>query len=409
MPKNITARSPRQATAPQSLRPVYGAVFVDMVAFALLLPVLPFYAMRLGAPGFGLGMLLTSYSAAKLLGATTAGRLSDRYGRRPVLVACLAGSAMSFVVTAASGSLLMLVVARAIAGLFGGTVATAQAYIADVTPPQRRARNMGLIGASIGVGFVVGPALGAGLGQFGFTVTAGCAAALAAANALHAYRRLEEPTSLPGGGVGDSSQQSRSTEPREALGLWRGPALVLIASFFTIFAFVSMETTLAFLANARFELKERGFGLVLAYVGTLMIIVQGLFIGRLAPRLGERTLALAGAALLGGGMLLIPPASTMALLLLALAVVAVGQGLASPSLASLLSRQSGHNQQGGMLGLGQSVGSAARALAPLMAGWLYDVHPAHPYLAAGTLALVAGLALVPLVSPRPARQQASRA
>ncbi len=171
---------------------VYVTVFIDLVGFGIILPQLPFYAESFGATGVWVGAILTAYSAAQLVGASLLGRLSDRVGRRPVLLMSLAGSAASFLLCGLAHSLWLLLVARALAGLFGGSIAAAQAYIADVTAPGERAKYMGLLGAAIGLGFVFGPALGSRLARFGFGAAAFTSAGLAAANLLFAFFRLPE-------------------------------------------------------------------------------------------------------------------------------------------------------------------------------------------------------------------------
>lgn len=380
------------ATSPGDLKIVYLTVFLDMFAFAIILPGLPFFAMDKGATGLWLGILLTTYSACKLAGAAIVGRLSDVYGRRPLLILCLAGSGLSFLMTGAAETLIGLAVARAVAGLFGGTVATAQASIADVTSPGERARYMGLLGAAIGTSFVVGPALGAGLARLGFPTVAMIGAAVAFANAVLAWARLPE------------SSRRRTRPPlAEAMTDSLGDVLgqvtavrILLATFLTLFAFVSMETTLAFFARDRFGTGARGFGMILVYVGLIMIVVQGWLVGRLVPRYGERRLAAAGGLLLGVALVLLPVGPSIVGILPMLGLVAVGQGLASPSLSSLLSRISRRDEQGGMLGIGQSVAALGRAIAPVTAGWLYDQGVPLPFIAAGLLAIAAAVAVAGL-------------
>lgn len=364
------------------IRPLLLAVFLDMMAFAVILPGLPFYALELGAGGLGLGILLSAYSLAKLVGAAAGGRLSDWHGRRPVLLVCLAGSGVSFLLTGMADSLLALALARAVAGLFGGTVGIAQAAIADLTGPADRARHMGLLGAAIGSGFVVGPTIGAMLARHGFLLLALVAAGVAFANAALAWRTL--PVVAPREAERRTPEGSLRTELNRP-----GVRLVLAAMFLTLFTFVSMETTLALLAHDRYGLLERGFGMVLAFVGLIMIVVQGGVVGRLVRSAGEKATAALGALLLGASMVALPAAVALPTGLAILAILAVGQGLASPSLAALLSRIAGGDARGGMMGLGQSLSAAGRALAPLIAGWLYDRGEAWPFLLGGMLSLVA--------------------
>lgn len=372
------------------LKPIYLAVFVDMVAFAIILPALPFYAMNLGGAGLWLGILLTSYSAAKLVGASLAGRLSDRFGRKPLLIVGLVGSGISFVLTGLAGSLVFLAIARAVAGLFGGTIATAQAYVADVTRPAERARYMGLLGASIGCGFIVGPGIGAALGGYGFVVVTSVAAVLALLNGLVAVFLIRESPR--------QRDHERSKWRWRELAAQPASIVILVAMFLTLFAFVSMETTLAFVARAEYGLDERGFGMILVYVGVIMIIVQGGIVGRLAPRVGEQRLSALGALLLGSSLLLLPFAQSFAAAMAFLGILAVGQGLVSPTLPTLLSRRTSGGLQGGMLGLGQSVASAARAVGPVLAGWLYDQGASWPFVLAGAAAMAAAIGIARLRS-----------
>jgi len=349
------------------LKPVYLAVFLDMVAFAVIL--------------LWLGILLTSYSAAKLVGATVAGRLSDRFGRKPLLIVGLVGSGVSFILTGMAGSLVVLAIARAVAGLFGGTIATAQAYVADVTRPHERARYMGLLGASIGSGFIVGPGIGAALSGYGFAAVTSVAAVLALLNGLLAVFLIRETPR--------HRDRNSSTWSWQEIVTQRASIVIMAAMFLSLFAFVTMETTLAFVARAEWALDERGFGMILVYVGVIMIIVQGGVVGRLVPRFGERRLSALGALLLGGSLFLLPFAQSFAAAMAFLGVLAVGQGLVSPTLPTLLSRRTSEALQGGMLGLGQSVASAARAVGPVLAGWLYDQGPSWPFVLGGAAAMLA--------------------
>jgi len=403
-----TPRPPRTA-----LVIVYATVFLDLLGFGIILPALPFYAKLLEASGFELGVLFTSYSLAQLVGAAVLGRLSDRIGRRPVLLLSLAGSAVSMVVAGLAGSLAVLYMARAAAGLAGGSISTAQAYIADVTRREERAKYMGLLGAAIGTGFVFGPALGAlvlSLGG-GFAGAAFTAAALAGINLLFAVFKL--PESRP---VGEGASRQGPPQATRWLAALGRPELrpPLLATFLAMCAFVSMETTFAYLGADCLGLSDRQFGLLLAFVGVVMILVQGGAIGPLTRRFGVRPVAVVGAGLMGLGLVLIAliPAlacgagqqgggvtsgairgwnglSWLALAAAFLSLLAVGQGFASPSLSTLLSTESGDEEQGEVLGVGRSLSAGARAFAPLLAGALYDAGKGLPFLAAAALALLA--------------------
>jgi DHA1 family tetracycline resistance protein-like MFS transporter len=384
------AEASRPVRSRASLGIVYLTVFIDLLGFGIILPSLPFYAQDLGATGLWLGVLLTSYSFAQLIGAAILGRLSDRFGRRPMLILSLAGSSASLALTGLALSLPTLAAARALAGLFGGSVSAAQAYIADVTEPHERARYMGILGSAIGLGFVLGPAIGALLSPLGFGAAAFAAAGLAAANCVFALFRLRESL--------DPEDRSQAAAQRSLAYLRRamrrpGLARILLASFLTMFAFVAMETTLAYLGKVRFGLDERGFGLLLVLVGGVMILVQGGLIGPLTRRWGERRLALAGAVIMTISLLAVPSAQNLGMAALILAPLGAGRALTLPTIATLISRRTPREEQGGTLGLAQSLNAAARAVGPLLAGWLYDFGPARPFVVAGTLSVLAALCL----------------
>lgn len=368
-----------------ALATVYLTVFIDLFGFGIILPALPYYAQKLGASGLELGLIFTAYSGAQLFGAALLGRWSDRVGRRPVLLLSLLGSMLAFLLCGFATTLGLLIAARALAGAFGGSIAAAQAYIADVTVPSDRARAMGLLGASIGLGFVLGPAVGALLAHygFGFGAAAFVAAALAALNWVATFLRLREPPRHVAGATRADFASLLRAIRRPLLGRLLG------ATFFAMCAVVSMETTLAFLVRARFGVKEGGLGLMLVFVGVVQVIVQGGLIGRLARAFGERRLALGGCGLTALALATLPFAPNLGAAYAALGALAAGMGCTTPSLATLLSRASAADEQGGVLGVGQSMGALARASAPLAAGALWDRGASAPYLAAAAFALLA--------------------
>ncbi len=367
---------------------VYLTVFIDLVGFGIILPQLPYYAEAFGATGVWVGALLTAYSATQFLGASFLGRLSDRIGRRPVLLASLAGSAVSLVLSGLATSLATLVLARALAGLFGGSIAAAQAYVADSTTLEERARYMGFLGASIGLGFVLGPALGSGLARYGFGTAAFVAAGLAAANLVFGLFRLPETH-------GPERRHLPASRPdlSHLVAALRHPSMgrLLAATFLATLAFVAMEATFALLAEHRFGLDPARLGLVFTYVGVVIVVVQGGLVGPLAARFGERALAVAGALLMAVGLGALPAAPGLPGVLVLLGLLAAGQGLTSPMLSTLLSRAADEDEQGGTLGLGQSLAAAARAIGPLGAGWLFDRAMGAPYAASAAVMVVAAV------------------
>lgn len=367
---------------------VFFTVFIDLLGFGIILPFLPYYALELGASGVELGIILTSYSLAQLFGAVLLGRFSDRFGRRPILLLSLAGASVSMVASGLATSLFTLSLARGLAGLFGGSISTAQAYVADVTEPRERAKYMGFLGAAIGLGFVLGPALGVLLDSFGagFAGAAFTAAGLAAVNLAFALSRLREskpPELVPAPRRSPGDWWRSLARP----GIWQ----VLVATFFTTLAFVAMETTFALFGERRYGMGERSFGMTLVFVGVVMVAVQGGMIGPLTRRFGVRAIAAAGGLLMGAAMEAVAASPTMAFAVLALGGLGAGQGLSVPTHSTLISHQTGAGEQGSILGARQSFGAAARAVGPVLAGSLYDLHMASPYLLGGFLAILAGL------------------
>jgi predicted MFS family arabinose efflux permease len=294
----------------------------------------------------------------------------------------------------------VLIVARALAGLFGGGGATAQAYIADVTAPTERAKYMGLLGASIGMGFVFGPAIGAALSGFGFGAAAFAAAGLAGTNCIFAFFALPE-SRHPG--------ESTSRVPLNAASLAKAlasPAIarILLASFLATFGMVSLEAVAALAGEHKFGLGARELGIGFFLIGIVVTIVQGGLIGRLVARFGERAIALAGAVIMAASLVALPFAPSLALVTVAILLLSAGQGLVTPTLSSLLSRASDADQQGGVLGIGQSVASLARMIGPLVAGWLFDRGEALPFIVGGLLLIVAAWTMVD-DSVRPRRRE----
>jgi MFS transporter, DHA1 family, tetracycline resistance protein len=387
---------------------LFLTVFVDLVGFGIILPLLPFYATRFGASALVIGLLVTSYSVAQFFMAPLWGRLSDRFGRRPILLLGLVGSAVSYLVFAWAGSVAMLFLSRVLAGVGGSTVPVAEAYIADVTPAERRAGNMGLIGAAFGLGFTVGPALGGILSTLSWQAPGYAAAALCFGNALLAFVFL--PESRPGTGARAAlAGASRRRRPpgfpftlsglRTSLG---NPGLrrVLLLYFLITAAFAVIQPTLSLLGADRFGLGQERVGYLFAYLGLLSAVMQGGLVRHLVPRFGEVRLVRLSIVPFAGGLALMGVATTLPALLLALGLLAVGYGGALPSVISLVSRVAPADLQGGVLGVGQSVGSLARIVAPAAAGAAYGLAVPAPYLMGAAVAALGGIVVLGLEQPR---------
>lgn len=367
----MTVDPAEEKLARRRLPLLFFTVFVDVVGFGIVLPLLPLYGDMFGASGFTIGLLVVVYPAIQLVLAPVWGRASDRFGRRPVIVVGLLGSAVSYLVFAHADSLALLFFSRILAGAGGATVPVAEAYIADVTPPEQRAGNMGLIGAAFGLGFTVGPALGGILSATSLAAPGYLAAALCLADAAAAWFLL--PESRPTGAGADRFARARGLpELRRAMGA-PGLPRILVLYFLVTAAFAVIQPTLSLLGAERFSLDARQVGYLFAFLGLVSAVIQGGLVRRIAPRLGEARLIRLSAVPFALGMLLIAMAGSIPILLVALALLAVGYGGALPSVLALVSRSAPRDMQGGVLGIGQSVGSLARIVGPATAGALYDV------------------------------------
>ena len=348
-------------------------VFVDLVGFGLVIPLLPFYAVRFAASPQQVTLLLAVYSLMQLFTAPLWGKLSDRVGRRPVLIASMAASVLAYLWIGSATALWMLFAARAFAGACAGNIAAAQAYIADVTKPEDRAKGMGLIGAAFGLGFIIGPALGGLLaGNDPTTADVETPAWVAAGLSFVALCgvALVLPESLPADRRGHGPSPSRVSA---ILGVLGRPVLsrLILIFFLVILAFAGMESTFALWAIGQFGWGPRQVGYVFAYVGLISAILQGGLSGRLTRRFGEERLLFCGLALIGAGLLVPPVSREIPILGIAVTLLALGMGLIQPSLNSLISRRAGREEQGEVMGVSQSIGSLSRVLGPVAAGFFF--------------------------------------
>jgi len=361
---------------------IFTTVFIDLVGFGIVIPVLPFYAegSRFNATPRTVGLLFASYSVMQLIFSPILGRLSDKYGRRPVLLISIIGTGIGFLILGFANTLWLLFVGRILDGITGGNISTAQAYIADITTPENRAKGMGLIGAAFGLGFVFGPAIGGILSRWGVGVPFLFAAALCFANALLLYFTLPE-TVTPDHPARVSAAGGRGLA--QLLQSLRNPRLayVLIIYFLFIVAFSIMTTSFSLFTMFRFGYDAQHTGYLFAYVGILAVIVQGGLIGRLVKRFGELSLVIVGAFLFAGSLFAVPFVGPATGGLLALLVggglFSIGNSLSAPSLTSLASKSVGAGEQGSVMGVTQSVASLARAAGPALAAML--IHSAIAY------------------------------
>ncbi|WP_242346261.1 MFS transporter [Anaeromyxobacter terrae] len=376
---------------------LFVIVFIDLLGFGMVIPVMPLYAERLGASAAWTGLLSAGYSAMQFVFAPIWGRLSDRVGRRPMLLGSIAMTAVAFAMYGLANSFPMLLLSRLFAGAATANISIARAFVADVTAPEERAKGMGIIGAAFGLGFVLGPAIGGILSRHSLALPGFAAAALAAANGAAAWFILPEPAARR-----STDRRPRFAAMREELGR-PGIRRVIGIYFLTVLAFSMMEATYAFLAKERYGLAESHVGYVFAYIGVLLVIVQGGLVGRLSRRYGEKPLLVAGLVLQAAALASLPFAGGVPGLLAATAPLAVGSGLAQPALSSLLSRFARAEDQGGTLGIGESAAAFGRILGPEAGTFTYGQWSmAFPYV--GGAAIMAVAAAVG-VTVRPAREE----
>jgi DHA1 family tetracycline resistance protein-like MFS transporter len=360
------------------------------------MPVLPFYAEQYGADATTLGLLFTSYAGAQLVCAPLWGRLSDRLGRRPVMLATVAGTSLALLALGLADSLAGLFAARVLGGAFAANVSVASAYVADVTAEDERTRWMGLLGASFGVGFVLGPAIGGLLSPWGYAVPMLAAAGLAAANFVQALVSLREPPRRESGAPRREHElphPEAGPAPVVRTAVLRDPLVRRLCGANLLFALAvtQLETLFAFFMLARFGWNAREVAFVLVGMALLMGGVQGGGMKRLAARFGERTLVVGGCSLLAGGFALLPLAPSVGVLLLPLGLAAVGRAVAQPSLMSLTSLAARPESRGAVMGAFQGAASLARVVGPTAAGWLFDRATAAPFWLAAFLALAVAL------------------
>lgn len=362
---------------------IFVTVFIDLVGFGIVIPILPFYleSEQFRATPRELGLLFASYSVMQLVFTPVLGRLSDRYGRRPVLFFSIVGAGVGYVVLGAATALWMLFVGRVVAGITGGNISTAQAYVADITTPENRARGMGLFGAAFGLGFIFGPALGGLLSRFGISAPFYFAAALSFANAALLYFTLPETVTRDHPARSHAAPRSWSSMLRHVT--QRRFALVLLIYFLFVVSFSIMTTVFPLYTQYRFGYDPLHNGYLFAYIGVISAVIQGVLIGRLVRRWGEPLLVVLGAFALAVNLFVLPfvgpAAGGLVGLLALLAAFSTGNSFATPALTSLASKSVGAGEQGGVMGLTQAAASLARTIGPLVGGFLiYSANaPAH--------------------------------
>jgi multidrug resistance protein len=371
---------------PPGFGTLWTSVAIDLVGFGIVFPILPLYARRFHVSSVAATGLVAAFSAASFVFSPIWGRVSDRVGRKPILLLSLAGTAVGSLLTGLAGGIVILYVARIIDGISGASISVAQAAVSDVASPQQRPRLFGLLGAAFGLGFVAGPALGALAAVVGPRVPFYLAAAIAGVNALVAWRRLPEthhPAELT------TSPGKRRLNPLAALAGAHGVSQLISVAFFTLLAFSAFEATFSLFAHSRLGLDLGSSAAVFAVIGLVIVVVEGGLIHPVVVRLGEMGTLRSGLIAEVAGLLALAFVRSWGALVPALLALTVGQGLVQPTMSSALAGRAPPQRRGEVLGAQQSAGGLARVLGPILGGVLFErVGPGAPYAAgAGLVAL----------------------
>lgn len=365
---------------------IFMTVFIDLMGFGLVIPILPTYAQQLHASDFMVGLLIASYSIMQFLFTPFWGRLSDRIGRRPVLLISLAASFAGYLIWGFSTSLIWLFASRIVAGFGNANIAVAQAYIADITTKENRARGMGMVGAAFGLGFVLGPALGCLLVQNGLGFVGFVAAGFSLVDLVLTFFLLPEP-------------KERGTFGNDRFGLGIDFYIKNVTSaklrvsflifFISTFAFANMEATLVLLTSKLYNWGPKENGLLFVYIGILIVIVQGGMIRQLTKKYSEKKLITVGSFLVAAGLFLTPVTNSWMVLALAMTLLSIGSGINNPCNQSIISKLAPEETVGGVLGLGQSVSTLGRIFGPIVGCALFEkLGYLSPYIAGGLCMII---------------------
>jgi len=362
---------------------IFLTIFVNLVGFGIIVPLLPFYAETFGASPVVIGLLFAVFSLCQLAAAPALGDLSDRYGRRPILIFSLLGTVVSFVMLALAHSVAMLFAARIVDGLSGGNISTARAYVADVTEPKDRARAYGLIGAAFGLGFILGPALSGVLAPISYTAPIWAAAAVTLVATVMAWAWLPETVHRTHAGSGNPFRFLPALIRRATL------RRVLAIDFIYWFAFATFQTTFALFAARRFGFDAGRTGYFFAAFGVLGAVIQGGLIRPVVARIGDKSTFMLGLAFAATGLVAAALAPSVTVFAAGLVPMAFGIGFGHPTMASLVSRAARGDEQGRVQGAASAVESLGRTIGPVWGNaTLQQFGESTPFLSASALLVV---------------------
>lgn len=378
---------------------IFLTVFIYLVGFGMIIPIIPLLGRDFGASSLQVGLLMSVYSLMQFVFAPFWGHISDRYGRRPVILFCLFGEGLSYIYFTQAGNLEHLFIARILSGVFSGSISTASAYISDITPPEERSKGMALIGVAFGLGFIFGPAIGGLLTLWAKTISqaphfessfaAWWVAGLCFLNFIFALKFLKESLHP------DQLSTEKSTRWQRIIKYFKVETLnsMLLVFFIGSLSMSIMEATLILYMGEKFQwtIKEVSFGF--AYVGVIAILTQGFFVRKYIPKFGEKRVLAFGLTFMTIGYLGISFAPNLAIMGIVMTFLAVGNGFTNPSTLGSISLLVGPKEQGAALGVAQSMASLGRIIGPALGGWIYGSHIRLPFIISASAVLL-GLSIV---------------